>query len=365
MSVIGTRPQYVKLAALAPALEAALASHASHATPTRHYVIDTGQHRDPALNPVPSALLRPPDITLSKSPYAYPSPTPPTPASSTAAMALALEPVIRAVSPRVVIVYGDTSSTLAGALAATSAGVPHLAHVEAGLRSGDLTMPEERTRRMVDHVSTLLLAPTRTAIDNLESEGLLPRAALTGDLALPLPSPSPPPGLTGDYALATLHRPALVDDPALLSAALTALAALPFPVLVPAHPRLRAQLPARLRPEDGVTPGLRLLPPLPHAELISLARSARAIITDSGGLQKDALRLATPCVTLRDTTEWPETLRGGWNELVPPAVLLSPDGVRLFQESVLRPAPAAPPPVHALGGPDAAEKITMYICELL
>jgi UDP-N-acetylglucosamine 2-epimerase len=219
-----------------------------------------------------------------------------------------------------VIVLGDTNSTLAGALAAAKLGIA-LAHVEAGLRSFDMGMPEEINRRLTDHVSDLLFCPTATAVRNLAREGIKRGVHVVGDVMADsvrsfLPHAHRRPRVVdlapGSYYLATLHRQENVEDAARLAAVLGAMAALDHPVLLPLHPRT-----ARRMESAGLTPGgaLRVLPPQPYLEMLRLQQEARVVLTDSGGMQKEAYLLGTPCVTLRDTTEWVETLRSGANRL--------------------------------------------------
>ena len=231
-------------------------------------------------------------------------------------------------APDVVLVYGDTNSTLAGALAAAQANVP-VAHVEAGMRSFDRTMPEELNRVLTDHTSALLLCSTETAVRNLAAEGIAAGVHLVGDVmadvslrfagvaeersrALEEHGVEP-----GRFLLVTAHRAGNVDRPERLERLVALLESLPEPAVFPVHPRTRARLEAggllgRLETADG----LRLAPPLGYLDFLHLARHARAVLTDSGGVQKEAYLLGTPCVTMRDTTEWVETVEAGWNVLV-------------------------------------------------
>jgi UDP-N-acetylglucosamine 2-epimerase (non-hydrolysing) len=244
-----------------------------------------------------------------------------------------------------VLVYGDTNSTLGGALAAAQREIP-LAHLEAGLRSFDRRMPEERNRLVADHLSDLLLAPTAVAADNLAAEGLADRAAVVGDVmvdgliamrnriaAAPgryLPDDLP----RGPYLLATVHRQETTDDPGRLAATLKALAGCPLPVTLLAHPRLRDRAGRLGLPLDAGS--LRAAEPLPYPSMIAAMAASRGLITDSGGLQKEALLLGVACTTLRSRTEWPETLQDGWN------VLVSDPGD--LAAAVSRPRPTGRPP---------------------
>jgi UDP-N-acetylglucosamine 2-epimerase len=237
-----------------------------------------------------------------------------------------LEEVLLERRPDVVLVYGDTNTTLAAALAAAKSGVP-LAHVEAGLRSFDRTMPEEVNRVVTDHVADLLLCPTETAVRNLAAEGITTGVSLVGDVMLDTArfyaeriDDAAVLGrldlAAGDYALATVHRAATADDPAALASVIEAFSQMAGTVLWPVHPRTRASLERfGLLERAAATPGLRLTGPLPYGDTVALLRNAALLLTDSGGMQKEAYFFRVPCVTLRDTTEWVETVELGWNRL--------------------------------------------------
>jgi UDP-N-acetylglucosamine 2-epimerase (non-hydrolysing)/UDP-GlcNAc3NAcA epimerase len=243
-------------------------------------------------------------------------------------MLAALEPALAEVAPRLVLVYGDTNSTLAGALAGAQAHVP-VAHVEAGMRSFDAGMPEELNRVLTDHASALLLCSSDLAVANLEREAVLGAVELVGDVMVDVAMTMQPRARTrvdllerhdvraGEYVIATAHRAGNVDHPARLAELVELLLAVPFPVVLPLHPRTRARLEAsdllgRLERAEHV----RLTPPLGYVEFTALVCNARAVMTDSGGLQKEAYFAAVPCITLRSTTEWTETVDTGWNVLV-------------------------------------------------
>jgi UDP-N-acetylglucosamine 2-epimerase (non-hydrolysing)/UDP-GlcNAc3NAcA epimerase len=236
--------------------------------------------------------------------------------------------VLDELHPELVMVYGDTNSTLAGALAGAQARIP-VAHVEAGMRSFDRAMPEELNRVLTDHASDLLLCSTDTAVSNLAAEGITDGVHLVGDVMADVALAMSPAARErssaladhgvepGGYLLVTAHRAGNVDDPDRLAKLVDLLLALPLPAVFPVHPRTRARLETtgllgRLDMSDTV----RLAPPVGYLDLLALAMSASAVITDSGGVQKEALLLGVQCVTLRDTTEWVETLDGGWNTLV-------------------------------------------------
>jgi UDP-N-acetylglucosamine 2-epimerase (non-hydrolysing)/UDP-GlcNAc3NAcA epimerase len=312
LTVIGNRPQFIKAAAVSPRLR------------ERHeeVLIHTGQHFDDELSGVFFAELGvpPPDRQLG---IALGSNT-----SQTARMLTALEPVVRETSPDAVLVYGDTNSTLAGALAAAQAGVP-VAHVEAGMRSFDRSMPEELSRVVTDHASSLLLCSSEVAVANLRREGVVGAVELVGDVMVDVALATQPRardrtdlieafGLTpGDYVLATAHRAGNVDDPARLGLLVDLLCAVPYPVVFAVHPRTRSRLVAAGQLDRlGCSDRIVLTPPLGYLELTALLCHARALLTDSGGLQKEAYLAGVRCVTLRPQTEWTETVEQGWNTVV-------------------------------------------------
>ncbi len=243
-------------------------------------------------------------------------------------MLAALEPLLAEILPDAVLVYGDTNSTLAGALAAAQARLP-VAHVEAGMRSFDRTMPEELNRVLVDHLSTLLLCSSGTAVENLRRESTGGTVELVGDVMIDVALAVQPRvrerldlvsarGLSpGGYVLATAHRAGNVDDRERLALLVKLLLAVPHPVVLPLHPRTHGRLRSaglleRLQRGGHVT----LTPPLGYVELTALLCHARTVLTDSGGLQKEAYLAGIPCVTMRPSTEWVETVENGWNVLV-------------------------------------------------
>jgi len=246
--------------------------------------------------------------------------------SQTARMLTALEPVIEEVAPDVVLVYGDTNSTLSGALAGAQNSVP-VAHVEAGMRSFDRTMPEEVNRVVADHVSTLLLCSSQAAVSNLRREGAVGEVELVGDVMVDLALAVQPQARArseliarhgvapGSYVLVTAHRAGNVDDPARLRALVELLRAVPLAAVFPLHPRTRERLLAAGL-LSRLSERLIVTEPLGYFETAALICNARAVLTDSGGMQKEAYLAGVPCVTLRDTTEWIETVEHGWNVLV-------------------------------------------------
>ena len=283
----------------------------------------------------------------------------------TARILAALEPVLRELRPDMALVYGDTNSTLAGTLAAAQAGIA-VGHVEAGMRSFDRSMPEELNRVLCDHASDLLLCSTQTAMENLEAERAAGERHLVGDvmadvlLAFRGPARERSTALTdhgvdpGEFVLATAHRPGNVDDPQRLSRLVELLEAVPGAVVFPLHPRTRARLEeAGLLGRLQVADGMRLSAPLGYLDFIRLAGAARAVLTDSGGVQKEAYLLEVPCVTMRPNTEWVETVEAGWNVLVD---LDSEEALAALE----RPRPPGPRP-DLYGGGHAAERV----CDLV
>jgi UDP-N-acetylglucosamine 2-epimerase (non-hydrolysing)/UDP-GlcNAc3NAcA epimerase len=309
LTVIGNRPQFIKAAAVTPELR------------RRHeeIMVHTGQHFDEQLSAVFFAELGLPSPERELR-VALGSNT-----SQTARMLAALEPVIEDVGPEVVLVYGDTNSTLAGALAGAQAGVP-VAHVEAGMRSFDRSMPEELNRVLTDHASTLLLCSSEAASRNLREEGARGLVEVVGDVMVDVALRVQPwarekrellvaYGLKqGEFVLVTAHRAGTVDHPERLGRLVELLRSLPMRVIWPLHPRTRARL-----EQHGLLSSVGqviLTPPLGYVELTALLCNARAVLTDSGGLQKEAYLAGVPCVTLRNSTEWGETVGYGWNTLV-------------------------------------------------
>ena len=343
MTIIGNRPQFVKAAAVSRQLREV----------GEELIVHTGQHYDDELSGVFFAELGvpAPDRELGAGSG--------TNSEQTARILSALEPVLAELRPDMALVYGDTNSTLAGTLAAAQAGIP-VGHVEAGMRSFDRSMPEELNRVLCDHASALLLCSTETAMRNLGAESAAGERHLVGDVMADVLLVFRGParerstavedlGLTpGEYVLATAHRAGNVDDPQRLAALVELLTGIERPVVLPAHPRTRARLEAAglwERLEAAVT----LTAPLGYLDFIRLAESARAVLTDSGGVQKEAYLLEVPCVTMRPNTEWVETVEAGWNVLVD----LDAGAAR---EAVERPRPSGARP-ELYGGGRAAEAV--------
>ena len=309
LTVIGNRPQFVKAAAVSFRLRE-LADEV---------LVHTGQHYDDDLSKVffDELELPRPEHRLDLGGGSN--------TEQTARMLSALEPLLVSEAPDAVLVYGDTNSTLAGALAAAQARIP-VAHVEAGMRSYDRAMPEELNRVLADHAADLLLCSSAGAAENLRAEAVHGEVVVVGDVMVDVAQLLAPRARDrtsvleacevepGGYLLATAHRAGNVDDPARLERLAGLLAAMPYPVVLPLHPRTRARLEAAglLDALDDV----RVVPPLGYLDFTALLLRARAVLTDSGGVQKEAYLAGVPCVTLRDRTEWTETVAAGWNELV-------------------------------------------------
>lgn len=308
LTVVGARPQFIKLAPFSA--EARRRRH-------RETILHTGQHYDEGMSArfFGELGIAEPDVNLQVGSGAH--------GAVTARALEGIETEILRRKPDIVVVFGDTNSTLAGALAAAKLGV-RSAHVEAGLRSFDRTMPEEINRVVADHCCDLLLSPNETGRRNLEAEGLAAKTVVTGDImvdalyiardrARPAAEVLAGLGLPAEpYCLLTVHRAANTDDPARLRAIFAGLGGAGT-VVFPVHPRTRAAMAANGAPLPG---NVHPVEPLGYLDTVSLARGAQAVVTDSGGLQKEAYLLETPCVTLRDNTEWTETLELGWNVLV-------------------------------------------------
>lgn len=311
VSVVGNRPQFVKAAPLSRALRARMTE----------VLVHSGQHYDPELADLffDELGVPQPDHALEVGAGS--------PLTQLAVMIARLEPLLLDETPDAVLVYGDTTTTLAGALAAAKLGLP-LAHVEAGLRSFDRSMPEEQNRVVTDHLSGLLFCPTDGAVANLAAEGIRTDVHQVGDVMLdasrmfaPAAAARPGPeavGLTrGGYLLITVHRAAATDTPEALAALVALLTDIDEPAVFPVHPRTRGKLEAaglwdRLAAHGPV----RLIPPVGYLDFTALLLGARGVVTDSGGVQKEAYFHGIPCVTLRTTTEWTETVTGGFNRLV-------------------------------------------------
>ncbi len=345
VTVVGARPQFIKAAAFSRALRR------EH----EEVLVHTGQHYDPNLSGVFFQELEIPK------PNHYLGVGSGSHGRMTGQMLERLEPVLEREAPDWVVVFGDANSTLAGALTAAKLHLP-LAHVEAGLRSGDRSMPEEINRVVADHLADLLFAPTDAAMAHLAREGLAARARLTGDIMydsllqhLPLAEERSTLiqqlGLArGEYVLATAHRAANTDDLAAFERILDALALLDEPVVFPMHPRARLALASS---DLETASNVRVIEPVGYLDMLMLERNARVVITDSGGVQKEAYLLGVPAVSLREETEWEETLSSGWN------VLAGTDPQRIV-EAARRDRPQGEP-ANVFGDGHAAERMVQLL----
>jgi UDP-N-acetylglucosamine 2-epimerase len=341
LTVAGARPQFVKAAAFSRAVRR---EHTE-------VLVHTGQHYDPQLSDVffDELAIPKPDHHLGVGSASH--------GRQTGQMLERLEPVLELEQPDWVVVFGDANSTLAGALAAAKLRLP-LAHVEAGLRSFNRSMPEEINRIVADHVADLLFCPTQHAMDLLAAEGLAERAHLTGDIMYDsllqhLPLAEERSGIMerlglkeGSFALVTVHRASNTDDLAALERILDALALIDEPAVFPMHPRARLAL---MSSDLETPPNVRPIEPVGYLDMLALERGARVVLTDSGGVQKEAYLLGTPAVTLREETEWPETLANGWN-------VLAGTDAHAIAEAARRGRPAGEPP-SVFGDGKSAERM--------
>ena len=343
VSIVGARPQFVKLAVMCRAF--------AECRDVTHRIIHTGQHYDAAMSDVffRDLDIPAPDYNLGAGSGSQ--------GEQTGEMLKRLDPVLADLRPGWVLLYGDTNSTLAGALSASKLHF-RIAHVEAGLRSFNRMMPEEINRIVADQLSDLLLCPTETALANLRKEGIADRAVLTGDLmydaALWYLAKAESQNVLAEYswsagpfALATIHRAENTDDPARLKALLFGLdriASELMPVILPLHPRTRKAMAA-----GGCKPAqVHVAEPMTYLQMLAMEQRARLVLTDSGGVQKEAYFMKTPCITLREETEWIETLDNGCNTLA------GADPGRMF-EAARRAAAAGPWTAH-YGSGDASRR---------
>lgn len=325
ISIAGVRPQFVKAAMVCAAAERYNRARPREAQ-VQHLLLNTGQHYDYGMADVffQQLPLPRPDYNLGIGSGSH--------GAQTAAMLEKIEQVLIADKPDRVIVYGDTNSTLAGALAAVKLHIP-VAHVESGLRSFNQRMPEEINRIVADHVSSVLLCPTQGAIEQLRREGITKNVFFTGDVMLDAVETfsavaaekstvlSDLGVAARNYILVTIHRAENTDSPERTEDLVETLCALERPTIFSMHPRLRAKLSSEpdylhLSSRLEAAAHIKITPPLPYLDMLQLEKNAQLIMTDSGGVQKEAYFVATPCLTLRDETEWTETLQDGWNQVV-------------------------------------------------
>lgn len=310
-TVIGARPQFIKAAPVSRLLRER----------QTEILVHTGQHYDENMSAVFFDELAIPspeyNLGIGSGPHGQ----------QTGTMLAKIEEVLLAERPDWVLVYGDTNSTLAGALAGVKLHIP-VAHVEAGLRSFNRAMPEEINRVLADHISTLLFCPSQTAVDHLVAEGITSGARLVGDVMADTLAFAAGRARThstileqlglerGGYLLATVHRPENTDHPERLQSILRAFADIEEPVIFPVHPRTRKIMDGMPLHHQRETSNPRCISPVGYLDMVQLEQSARLILTDSGGIQKEAYWLGVPCITMRDETEWVETVHAGWNVLV-------------------------------------------------
>lgn len=340
VSVIGARPQFIKAATISRVMKAREDLH--------EIILHTGQHYDENMSKIffEELSIPVPDYNLGVGSASH--------ARQTAMMLQGIEEVLLKEKPDWTLLYGDTNSTVAGALAASKLHIP-VAHVEAGLRSYNRLMPEEINRIVTDRISDLLFAPTQTAIDNLHKEGLAEVSHLTGDVMydsvlhyLNIIADDPEryrvEGTPDEYLLATIHRAENTDHPDHIASILDTFGKLTLPVLLPVHPRTRKIISGFSLPSN-----LILKEPVSYLQMLTLTKQASKVLTDSGGLQKEAYFLQTPCITLRTETEWLETLHDDWN-------IVTATDPSLIVDAVNSPIPTAPQS-HAFGTGNAAEII--------
>jgi len=351
--IVGARPNFIKAAPVLQALRE---------RDVTQRLVHTGQHYDPLLSDVffRDLGLPAPDVSLGVGSGSQ--------AGQMAALLVALEGALLPLGPAIVVVYGDVNSTLAAALVCAKTGIP-VAHIEAGLRSFDMSMPEEVNRRLTDVISDLLFVTSPEGLDNLVREGVEPaRCHLVGNpmidtLLRHLDRFDPAPvkaalGLTGRYAVATLHRPANVDSAAAAARLVSALRDLGerLPVVLPLHPRGRAMLTTA---GLGDVAAVRVIEPLGYLDFLSLVRGSTLVVTDSGGIQEETTTLGIPCLTLRPNTERPITISHGTNRLV------EPEGLGAAVDAALRGELARPAEGPPLWDGHAGDRIAAILVAAL
>lgn len=344
VTIIGARPQFIKHAALQSILRSNF----------NEVCIHTGQHYDTQMSEVffDKMNLFPPDYSLNAGSASH--------GRQTSLMLEGIESILLEIHPKCVLVYGDTNSTLAGTLAAVKLQIP-VAHVEAGLRSFNRAMPEEINRIVTDTLSTLLFCSSETAAKQLSNEGITNGVHVVGDVMRDVltrlsSDVQPLPGIPSSYYYLTLHRPYNTDNEERLRNILNQVNALPHPVYFSCHPRTRVRMEQMGLMADNFQ-NIVFLAPQGYLENLALLRFASRVITDSGGLQKEAYWLKKPCVTLRSETEWVETLEGGWNQLLFEDLTAMPEALVL--------EPALPYHEDLYGDGNAADRIVAHLSELL
>ncbi|WP_461673514.1 non-hydrolyzing UDP-N-acetylglucosamine 2-epimerase [Priestia megaterium] len=312
LTVIGARPQFIKACMLSNAFRSE--------SNIKEIIVHTGQHYDENMSNIFFKQLKLPN------PHYFLGTGSDTHGKQTAKMLLKLEDIIISEKPDIVLVYGDTNSTLAGSLAASKLHIP-IAHVEAGLRSYNKKMPEEINRVLTDHLSTWLFCPSNTAVKNLENEGITQGVYQTGDIMydavlyyknVALQKSNILSNLNiapKTYYLATVHRAENTDNPQILTSLLEAFLQIRGTVLLPLHPRTKNKIKQWNLEKLILSSNIKLIDPLDYLDMLAVESQAKLILTDSGGVQKEAYMLKVPCITLRNETEWVETISEGWNQL--------------------------------------------------
>lgn len=353
MTVVGTRPEFIQITPLTKTLRRRFAE----------VLVNTGQHYDDNMSKIffRELELPQPDISLGVGSGSH--------AEQTGEIMIRLEPVLLKEKPDYLIVYGDTNSTVAAALTAAKIHIP-VVHIEAGLRSFDKSMPEEINRIVTDHVSDLLFAPTDVAVKNLQREGISQGVFQTGDVRVDVllgmveRARARLPHLKRDlrlrkgesFALTTIHRASNTDDPERLRDIVHTLSTVDLPIVLPVHPRLRKMLGEY---SLSFSENVRATEPLGFLDMVALLDGCEIVITDSGGLQKEAYMLHRPLVTVRDTTEWVETVHSGWNRLCEP----EPSAFKAAVAAARGSHPAEHPDFY--GAPGVAERMTDILAQHL
>jgi len=345
VTIVGARPQFIKAATLSRLTR--------QNRDVAEILVHTGQHYDNNMSEVffRELGIPEPDYNLGVGSGTH--------AEQTGAMLVGIEKILLTEKPDITLVYGDTNSTVAGALAAAKLNIP-LAHVEAGLRSFNRAMPEEINRIITDRIAQILFAPTQTAADNLAREGLGGITRLSGDVMydsvlfykariLSDPGKYQTPGIPADYLLATIHRAENTDHPGNLQNIFRALSNINGMVILPIHPRTRKIV----RSSVTLPANVNIIDPVGYLEMMKLTMDARKVLTDSGGLQKEAYFLGKQCITLRTETEWVETLHDHWN------IITGSDPI-LIQQAVETALPSAPA-INAFGDGKSADFILQQL----
>lgn len=351
ITIIGARPQFIKAAVVSRVIR----QMATRGIDIQELILHTGQHYDYNMSELFFAQL---DIPSPKWHLDC--------GNDIKQMKVAIKPILQAEQPNVVLVYGDTNSTLAGAEAANELAIP-IAHVEAGLRSYNASMPEERNRIATDRIATWLFCPTRAAVENLRQENITKGVYRIGDVMYDAALTFIPDEATQQqmlqqnglqskqYALATIHRASTADNPEALLRIIQALAQAEIPILWPLHPHTRKTIEAipALQQALQKANNIHIIEPVGYTCMLALERQAQVIITDSGGIQKEAYFQRTPCITLRDETEWIETVQAGWNRLA------GTDTKRILEALSM---PFQPQAIDEYGDGHSAEQIIRILC---